>query len=190
MCWPTGGGAASKHLWLRFLPGKPLSFHWLFPWCLRPARLTTHSRLEQCVGSGLFKLPHGSACQKPASCCIYPGRQASPAALRKQITVQCKVLACFLSRGGSAFKRKVSCHPLHPFGLFYLSPPAKEGIRLLPRAGQHRAGRKAKLAGVRVNNSPSPSPPRHRAPGPRPKPGRGSGNLICFLSLLPFLCQI
>lgn len=128
------------HLWLRFLPCRrgPLSPHWLFPEHLHPVRLTAYSWLgKECrkwsFQTSLAALP---AKTLPLPLCLFTlATRSLPAALRKQITVQSKVLACFLSGDGSSFERKVSCSPLHHSGLFYLSPPVGQGLNLLPRAG-------------------------------------------------------
>lgn len=122
--------------------GGGLSLPWLFPECLHPPRLTAYSWLgiERRKWSFRTSLAAPPASRPPPT---QQGRVALftlatrslPAALRKQITVQSKVLACFLSGDGSSFERKVSCGPLHHLGLFYLSPPVGQGINLLPRAG-------------------------------------------------------
>lgn len=121
------------------LEGGPLSLHWLFPERLHPLRLTACSRLGIEHRKWSFRTSLAAPPAKnPRHCRVALFTLATrslPAALRKQITVQSKVLACFLSGDGSSFERKVSCGPLRHLGLFYLSPPVGQGINLLPRAG-------------------------------------------------------
>lgn len=104
------------------------------------------------------------------------------AALSKQIPVQCEAHACVLSRGGSPFNRKASRHH-YTLWVCFLSPPAERELARCP-AGQPRAGGEASGWVCAQTDRLLHSVVR------RAQPDRTLRNAICFLSLLPCLCQI
>lgn len=104
--------------WLRFLPcSSSLSTDFFV------VLLACKTDKSLLVGAGCrkwsFQTSPRRCGQSPARSCLPwpPGLSRCP-----ERTDYCPVrsLACFLTRSGSTFKRKVSCRPLHPFGLFCL----------------------------------------------------------------------